>query len=446
MKYSYLLFLLLCCFTIQAQSNADQSYTIDLKQEQHQKLVDARYCFFKTQEDVSRLWKFNVIDLLNTSYNFSDPIRQVENGIGLSFEQKISTGWSVNTSLAGGLIKTDSDDSNTEFSNFLDLDDTSYRYELSIEPRWYFQKNRQIKKGYSGDNLSGGYLSLLIGVDKERSTYKYQYIDFIEAPYPNPFILPAQNKITSVKSDYVNSSNLFLINFGWQYQFSKNGFFNMKWSGGAKKNVIKNLYYEIDGEIYPRDNIVDWTPSFRYDVEIGFAIDNHVAKKIPKDCTIFEYHIPQNRLFKMTLSNPFRFFTREYFVGETTIGVEQKIRQSPFSLNLSMVSAVSILLEDRTTNTRVDWEVEPRYYYDLKKRMAQGKTGNSFSANYIGLRSKFRFDNRKSFGIAPVLGLQRQFFKHILFDYKLGPEWRVEHNSKDKDILFFSELKIGVAF
>lgn len=446
MKYSYLLFLLSYCYIVQAQTDSEQFYAVDLKQEKKQKLVDARYCFFKTQEEVSRLWKFNVIDLLNTSYNFSDPIRQSENGIGLSFEQKINTDWSVNTSLSGGLIKIDSDDSNTEFSNYADLDDTSYRYELSVEPRWYFRKKRQVRKGYSGDNLSGGYISLLLGLDKERSTYKYQYIDFIEALYPNPFILPAQERITSVKSDYISSNTFFLLNFGWQYQFARNGFFGMKWGGGAKKKVVKNLFYEVNGEAYPRSNIAEWKPNFRYDVELGFAIDNHVAKELPKDCTIFEYHIPQNRLFKMTLSNPFRFFNTDYFEGETTIGIEQKIRQSPFSVNLSMVSAVSVLLEDRTTNTRIDWEVEPRYYYDLKKRMAQGKTGNSFSANYIGIRSKFRFDNRKSFAIAPIWGLQRQFFKHILFDYKLGPEWRLEHKSKDKDILFFSELKLGVAF
>ena len=86
----------------------------------------------------------------------------------------------------------------------------------------------------------------------------------------------------------------------------------------------------------------------------------------------------------------------------------------------------------------------PRYYYDLKKRQSLGKTGNSFSANYIGIRSKLVFD--RTIGIAPVWGLQRQFFKRFLFDFSAGPE-RVHNFIDDKNVWnFFSELRIGIAF
>lgn len=92
-------------------------------------------------------------------------------------------------------------------------------------------------------------------------------------------------------------------------------------------------------------------------------------------------------------------------------------------------------------------ELNPRYYYDLKQRQLVGKTGNSFSANYVGLRSELVFD--RTISIAPVWGLQRQFFKRFLFDFSVGAE-RIHsfpHSfPRRRGWNFFSELRIGIAF
>lgn len=423
---------------LQGQITSNKNYAIEEEQFMKQQLVDAKSCFFKTQEDISRVWKFNGIDLLNTSFNFTDPIKESDNGIEISFEQKITTGLSINTSVRGYLMTFKLDQKNTTPTDFLRVE---YGVVFSVESRWYFQKRKQIRKGKSGDNLSGIYLSLLAGIDRSRSTYEQYY--FKQNP-SNTGVLPVL--LGTSKGGLSIRSTVFTANIGIQKQFAKNGFFDLKFGFGLKEGQYDSFTQHIGERSLTEHSKGSFTVG-TLDLGLGFVIDNHVDKELPKDCAIFEYHTNKNRLFKISTINPIRFLKFKRLKGEFTIGVEQKIRQSPFSMNLNIVGKVWIYPDANTSSEAVIYgEVEPRFYYNLKKRMAQGKTGNSFSANYIGLRSKYQFNYDEYFGLAPVWGVQRQFFKRLLFDYKLGPELRINSFNKNKNILFFSELKIGLAF
>ncbi|MFK7984156.1 MAG: hypothetical protein AB8G86_29545 [Saprospiraceae bacterium] len=86
--------------------------------------------------------------------------------------------------------------------------------------------------------------------------------------------------------------------------------------------------------------------------------------------------------------------------------------------------------------------------------MKKGLSGDNLSGIYGGLQFGVDIEQSatdyinsiKTIGIAPVWGLQRQFFKRFLFDFSTGPE-RLYNFINDKNGWnFFSELRLGVAF
>ena len=146
------------------------SYTEEVGELEEQLLVDAKNCFLKQQESVSHIWKLNVADLLNTEVNFLDPIVGIETGIGIGYEQRLKTGWSLDFTLYGSILKGDlNDNQNNTLPSSSNFNLIQGRIEFSIEPRWYFKKKKQVALGLSGDNLSGPYLGLQFGLDLEKS-------------------------------------------------------------------------------------------------------------------------------------------------------------------------------------------------------------------------------------------------------------------------------------
>ena len=237
------------------------------------------------------------------------------------------------------------------------------------------------------------------------------------------------------------------INLGIQKQFTKNGFFDFRIGTGLQRKK-SSLYNLTDGQSNPIQTI-DWRALYNYELGIGLTLDNKQIKELPTDCSVFEYHTNKKRIIKLGLINPDNILDQEVFNGAFNIGIETKISTSPFSINANLNYDFRLHFDGLDVLGDLSFDLEPRYYYNLKKRKVQGKTGNSFSANYIGFRSKVNFGIIRSVGFAPVWGIQRQFFKRFLFDYKLGPEWLIETQyapAPDKDIRFFSELKIGLAF
>jgi hypothetical protein len=70
--------------------------------------------------------------------------------------------------------------------------------------------------------------------------------------------------------------------------------------------------------------------------------------------------------------------------------------------------------------------IEPRYYYNLKKRAENGKNINSNSANYVSIEISFEFDYgyngirdfpQQTLRILPNLGIRRELAEHFTIDF-----------------------------
>ncbi len=424
-----LFFLLFSQFLGQAQtiSYAEETGTLE-----EQKLVDAKNCFFKNQESVSHIWKMNVVDFLNTEVDFISPIIGAETGLGIGYEKRLTTGWSLNFALNGSLLKGQlNDKQSSSLSAFSNVNTTVLGVAFSIEPRWYVKKKKQVAQKLSGDNLSGMYLGLQFGLDIEKSNVNFTLT-------PNNTISGLEG-FTEIGSEITNRLFIQTVNVGLQQQFSKNGYFDIKVGAGLQRNqeIINSL--DIDGQLIPSQSVTTWKTILNYQLGLGFVIGNNEPKTEIPNCQVFEYHEDAKRLLKLSVINPTNLLSSEGIQSIITAGIEQKIGASPLSLNANIIFDAS-----PGRINRFSFELEPRYYYDLKKRQLAGKTGNSFSANYIGLRSELLFDRR--LGIAPVWGLQRQFFKRFLFDFSAGPERVYDFLTERNGWSFFSELRIGVAF
>lgn len=434
MQQFFLLVFFLLLFSEPPISAQTISYSEEVGALEKQQLVDAKNCFFKNQASVSHIWKLNLIDFLNTEVNFLNQVIGFEMGMGIGYEQRLKTGWSLNFSLDGNLVrgrlnKYQDDFFATRYSNF---NSAASGIAFSVEPRWYFKKKKQVELGLSGNNLSGVYLGFQFGVDVEKYTLDLTFL-------PDSRTFPTDGSL-SFDIDYKNTLFLSALNVGLQQQFSKSGYFDIKLGTGLVRDNLVFDSYIVDGQITNEPSSeITWKSILNYKIGLGFTLGNNENTVVTPICQVLEYHKNDKRLIKLGLINPHNLFSPEVFQGIFTAGIEQKIGLSPFSLNANLIYEAAGSFIDRFA-----FEFVPRYYYDLKRRQSLGKTGNSFSANYIGLRSKLVFDN--NIGLAPIWGLQRQFFKRFLFDFSTGPE-RL-HNFRDNRNAwnFFSELRIGIAF
>jgi len=71
-----------------------------------------------------------------------------------------------------------------------------------------------------------------------------------------------------------------------------------------------------------------------------------------------------------------------------------------------------------------------RYYYNMPRRIRQGKAANNFSGNYISLQHENNFvkSNGSGFIYAPTLdllyGFQRRLWRYDYMDFSVGLTWR----------------------
>lgn len=91
----------------------------------------------------------------------------------------------------------------------------------------------------------------------------------------------------------------------------------------------------------------------------------------------------------------------------------------------------------RGTNNKIDYvfttifSMEPRYYYNFKRRQEKRKNTNNNSANYISSEifyvpdllsstNRENLDVNKSFGIIPKYGIRRSISDKLIFEFAIG--------------------------
>lgn len=97
--------------------------------------------------------------------------------------------------------------------------------------------------------------------------------------------------------------------------------------------------------------------------------------------------------------------------------------------------------------------IEPRYYYNLLRRIKKGKKTIHNSANYLALAAEYQFgysigvnaEALQSFVIVAKWGLKRAIGDHFIFEFAIGP---AAINSKGYPWIWMPalDLKLGYAF
>ena len=240
-------------------------------------------------------------------------------------------------------------------------------------------------------------------------------------------------------------SQYYYAKLGLQRRFLGNGLadFGIR-AGYVNENIAEYDFIGDDLEfetINERYFLVETTTS------IGLAFATKSKKKLDYDrlCPVLKCFDTERFLLKLNVANSFRLAVGQSFdiFLQPSLAIEQKIGDAPFSVQakLKLRQAFSATNESSFYSTRYQngftVDVEGRYYYNLKNRMAKGKTGNSLSANYVSLvysrRDQWTYTDggnapnvNNSNGVFIQTGVQRTFGERLYFDVYIGlgtTEW-----------------------
>jgi len=433
MRYG-IFFLLLFSFTsIDAQS---VNNSVEFSTPEKQKLVNKYSCFFRTMEDQSRLIRIGVASLSRTPGILSStfPVRLY--GLELGLEQKIVSGFSL---IYTGNLHSFSYDTYIDHPSFnAPREDIAnmVSFKNALEIRHYLHKKRKIKQGLSGNNLSGFYLGL-------KGEYDHWFLATLG--YHELFSTPLID-VSTIKGRTLNVT----FSGGWQQQFGKNGFINFSLGAGKawRSKDISTLSFNNEGQLKPSPSVENWILDYRLTLGWAFGKSNSYN---PEDCSVIQYFKEEKSLLKIDILNIISSISDQGIGGSFSIEYEQKLGNSPFSVNPYFFIPYTLGFEKEIEN-RVSTVIgtETRYYYNLKKRIRKGKTGNNLFANYFGAKIAYHTNTRDNlpYGYGIMWGLQRRLFNTVFIDYSLGNYSRASFQSPDFEVYttMFSELQIGLAF
>lgn len=436
-KSSFPYFLVSCFFfcsisVVNAQSNVTTE-TITQQEEtgffEDQQFVSASDFVFQTFEETKSMFKIDLRGILFNPPSISANRFAAGNYIGIDFEQKLNTAFSINTSAAFYFL-----------SNQLSLSRHKESWQLGlnfeVQPRWYYNMKKKVAKGESANNLSGNYIGF-------NSNFRYEWL---------------------TNSDF----DLPIVNLGLKY--------------GIQRRIFGRGFIDISTgpSLWFQQSSVEW--SFNTQIRLGLTLGTPKLDPNAKErCDVFQCFEERKHLFKIDLINALIINgdgqTTEYS-GSLFAAFERKMG-SYWSINTEVeFSYISLGLfsNNRFSNMSISLKTQARYYYNLKKRIAEGKSANNLSGNYVGWQVQtspvfqyrssysFRGDNwvtpNIAWTFAPIWGIQRTIFKRGFIDYSLGLRlFELGENQTDYYLnerpLFHSEgfhinpisqLRIGLAF
>lgn len=404
-----------------------QSAAIEYAYFEPQQLVDAKKHYLQLQQDETHSWKFGfeTVVLPSVQDPFSPPQLSLANGLFIAYEYRFKTGFSLNTQLQYSRATS------LTLEQILLIPNISiyimHNYGFHIEPRWYFQKQKEINAQKSGDNLNGIYLSLLAGI-------RY---------WQKPDIINFDGSISFFKGQYQHST----LNLGWQRRFGKRGFLHLQIGTGIQhipqKVIESNTSPLFDSRL---ETIANWQWISNYKVGIGLTLGKR--NDIGIKSNILNYHQVDTDIWKIDLLGLLTTLGKGWVGGKINIGYEKSIQQSSFSITTNLLYFNLSSPQDYYDLNQLSLQVAPRYYYNLKSRIQKGKTANNLSADYFSFRNELNvlgngslWDNQYTFSL--LWGLQRRVFENMFINYELGYDFPFRNQFSGEVI---SELKIGLAF
>ena len=162
--------------------------------------------------------------------------------------------------------------------------------------------------------------------------------------------------------------------------------------------------------------------------------------------------------------------TNSQVAVDIPLSFEQKIKQSSWSINTDLnLSLQNYSVKSPNTfgakyfNSSAAVVIQPRYYYNLKKRIRKGKSANNLSGNYVALagsQSLYFFNSvdnpvRSYKGLSGwnntraafiTWGMQRRIFSKGFFDFQIGAFYG-ERSTVHSQPIFepYSRFKLGFA-
>ncbi len=385
-----------------AFASAQQTDTVisEIRTEQgmleRQRIVNPYDEVFGIHEPARWLFKWDAAGFLPSTG--IDPLAHDFNGGGLRFDAEWKPGqaFSLNASYMVGI----------DF--ILDgLDLLSHGF--SLEPRWYFGMRKRVREGRGASNLSGNYVGLEL-----------------------------HNLLRAGKAESgVRAHSSALARIGLQRRLFRYGFFDISYGIGLR-NFPSTVYSR------GRTNLFS---DARLGVGLALARPKTAGKtQAPGYCEVLQCFREERRMVKIDLFNLFRVTASDQFAGTARVALEQKIGDSPFSVELEgMLQGwfanyeYSTFTEPSTQKIRnfsYGAQLQGRYYYAQKRRIATGKSGNNLSGAYLALQGDSRWgQNNTTFIPTSGNSSKRQYTTALV---RGGFLWGIQYRLFEKGFIDFN--------
>jgi hypothetical protein len=382
-----ILFLFFLSFGAMAQTD---SVKVQFSEEkgtlQKTEMVDNSTYVLRLQEPANQLFKFQIGQTPNSRSSDGN----LEFNLTAAYERKLGKHFSINAGLDYWSID---EGFNNKFLSVL------------VEPRWYLKQDVS--------NLSGMYLGV-------------RYLEKIGGVYYNSQL---NNNATTV-------NRAIGLSVGVQNRFLRTGLFDINFMAGVENSTTTKAIWDERNYVftgkYEEQTNNNWF--IRSEARIGLGVSNNSQKYKANSCDIFRCFESQKQWLKVD-------FTKMFYLSETrqdvNIGLdyEFKLGQSAWSINQGLKLKYRGY-ESGRGNFSANYDISPRYYYNLNKRIAYGKSANNLSANYIApiagfdIAKTYKRDNQNNFvydgygltrkHIGLMYGVQRRLIKNGFIDVNAG--------------------------
>jgi hypothetical protein len=291
----------------------------------------------------------------------------------------------------------------------------------------------RIAAGKSGNNLNGTYLGFRT----------------------EALLLRASNPRAAEPINYG-----FMLNYGIQKRVFNNWYMGYQVGvGAANTTYTTSRWITLGPDPTLNFDNHQWESRLESKFTIGLAFGGN-KKEQANTCDLFRCFEEENSLWKFDIQNAIPSITQKGHFNDyasfkmgLSAAYEHKIGQSSWSINTELSGFYNTnnnRSELPLKNLHIGLGIEPRYYYNMKKRMANGKSANNLSGNYFAVETSLNYFNQEAYTsysnapssinttrtsegmkarFAPKWGMQRRLFKNGFFDLSLTP---LEFTIQDK--------------
>lgn len=394
-----------------------------------QRIVNPYDEVFGIHEPARWLFKWDIAAFLPSLGFDPQEYDYAEGGLRFDAEWKPGTAFSLNASYQLGLQYLFDD---TEIST----------HSFRIEPRWYMNMRKRVDEGRGAANFSGNYLGL-------------ELTQVIQA-----------RKLPS----YSNEPRLLyhgaMTRFGLQRRLFGYGFFDLSYGIGVR-HYNKSAVTRGGTRIFSEARVA-----------VGLALARPKTAVITRNtpyCEVLQCFREERRMLKVDLLNIFRIISTDFLAGTARVALEQKIGASPFSFELEghltgyYSNYNQSTIKQQSHKYGYGLQLQSRYYYNMNRRIATGKSGNNLSGAYIALQGSWAWwhatlksldssggtwtstGERAHLKTGLLWGMQYRLFRNGFIDFNLGAGWGEEYNGKNSStnhnpLKILGGLRVGLAF